>query len=152
MALQVDITDEKGVKTRYHKIRSILFDTDNIVVTMRSYVNQATRDAEKKAVEGNALATKYDNEINDLRAQLDELSAQLQPNGEGDPAVIEQIKELSQQLNDKVSAPDRPQYYQIIDKYYNESTIELPIIDPVTLDALYVKLASVGQYNGAVSV
>jgi len=53
MALQLDMTDEKGVKTRYHKITVAQCDwtpgtTATITVVVRSYVNKALRDKEDK--------------------------------------------------------------------------------------------------------
>lgn len=152
MALQIDITDIKGVKTRYHRVRSITLAGDTIEIKMRGYVNQATRDAEKNALKNNEASDAYDRETEQIRQQLDALSAQLQPNGEGDPAVIEQIKELSQQVNDRTSNTARPQWTPVVDRYYDETDITLPVFEPLTLDGIYQRLAAAGKYAGASNI
>lgn len=152
MALKIDITDEKGVKTRYHKIKSFEYKDGYLKVTITSYVNQTTRDAERSAIEENKQAEIYDNNVEQLRAELDHLSAQLSPNGEGDADVITRVKELSQQVNDLVSNPDRPTYQPPTDKYYSEQEVNLPYFEPLTLDGIYQVLASEGRYGGAESI
>lgn len=152
MALKIDITDEKGVKTRYHKIKSFTYDGDLLKITLASYVNQGTRDAEKSAVDGNSLARQYDTTTEELRAELDSLSAQLQPSGEGEPDVIAKIQELSQQVNDRVLNPDRPNYATVTDKYYDTYDVDLHYFEPLSLEAIYAKLSLEGRYSGAETI
>lgn len=152
MALKIDITDEKGVKVRYHKIKSFKYADGNLKITLASYVNQATRDAEKIASDSNVLAEQYDATTDQIRAELDSYSAQLTPNGEGDPEVIAKIQELSQQVNDRVANPDRPTYTQVADKYYDTYDTELPYFEPLSLENIYAKLSVEGRYAGAESI
>lgn len=152
MALKVDITDDKGVKTRYHRIEAFTYRDGKLKVSVRGYVNQTTRDAEKLAVESNQQALQYDMDTEDMRNQLDNLSAQLQPNGEGDPEVIAQIQELSAQVNERVSNQARPLYSQVVDKYYDESEVELDWFEPLTMESLYAALAQTERYLGAESI
>ena len=152
MALKIDITDGKGVKTRYHKIKSFTYEDGVVTVTMTSYVNQTTRDAEKKAKESAAAAEKYDQDTEALRRELDQLSAQLQPNGEGDPEVAARIKELSGQVNERVSNPNRPQYLPPVENEYDEQEVKLAWFEPMTMDALYQALTTLERYAGAEAI
>lgn len=152
MALKIDITDDKGVKTRYHRIKSFRYSPDELIVTLASYVNQSTRDAEKEAIDGNRLAEQYDATTEELRNELDNLSSQLSPNGEGDPEVIARIKELSTEVNERVTNTNRPQYSQVVDKSYDTYDVNLPYFEPLTLDGIYAKLAVEGRYTGAESI
>lgn len=152
MALKIDITDEKGVKTRYHKIKTFTFNGTNLTVQLSSYVNQAVRDAEKQAVDNNKLAEQYDNDTNDLRAELDRLSAQIQSTDDPDPAVVDRAKELSDTLASRATAQDRPVYATVTDRHYSEITVEVDYFEPLTIDGIYAKLATEGRYAGAESI
>lgn len=152
MALKIDITDDKGVKTRYHKIKSFTYEDGKITVKLASYVNQSTRDAEKNAVDGNALASQFDATTEQIRNELDQLSSQLSPNGEGDKDVIARIKELSEEVNTRVADPNRPRYTQVVDRFYDEAEVELAYFEPLTLEGIYAKLSTEGRYTGAESI
>ena len=152
MALKIDITDEKGVKTRYHKIKKFEYKDGVLLVKMSSYVNQATRDAEKEAVEINRQALQYDRTTDELRDELDQLGSQITPNGEGDEDIINRVKELSNEVNERVTNPNRPQYVDLVDKAYGETDVELPYFEPLTFDGIYAKLSTGGRYTGAESV
>lgn len=64
MALKLDITDDRGVKTRYHKI--VLAQAEwpatganpNLIVTVRSYVNKDLRDREAKLGDDTSIQTR----------------------------------------------------------------------------------------------
>ena len=63
MAIQKDITDNKGVKTRYHKLDKFVACDDSITANIKSYTNASVRDAEKQAINNNKRAIAYDAEI-----------------------------------------------------------------------------------------
>ena len=149
MALKIDITDDKGVKTRYHKIKSFEYQGESLNVKLTSYVNQATRDAEKLAKEMNVQAREYDERTDELRAELDSVSKQLTPDGKGEPEVVARAIELSNEVNERVSNPSRPTYQSETDKYYTETAVELEYFEPLSIDAIYTKIAEKSQYSGA---
>jgi len=61
MAIQKDLTDDKGVKTRYHKIAEFVCTADTITILIRRYVNQTLRKAEDEGA-----STYYTQEIETL--------------------------------------------------------------------------------------
>jgi len=146
MALKIDMTDEKGVKTRYHMVRSFTYDKTNIRVSMFSYVNQATRDSEKNIIESNLVAMEYEAELNTVKSQLQELIDKLTA---GDETVREEIAILTDRLNTMTLAEDKPVYKEPIDTHYSEVEITMPYLEPLSLEALYIKLTESGIYAGA---
>lgn len=152
MALKIELTDEKGVKVRYLKIHEYKGNSEKITVTLRSYVNQATRDAESQAVEQNRLASEYDANLDKLRSELDSLSSQLQPNGEGDEEVRARIAELTKEVNSLTLDADRPSYVEEQDRYYSEQEVELDYFEPISLSALYKAISELPEYAGAEQV
>lgn len=152
MALKLDITDEKGVKVRYHAIRSFKYTPEKTLeVSLYSYVNQATRDTEKNIVEQNAAAVAYDNNLNQLRAELTKASDEIIADENNADARDRAIK-LTDQVNELTLSPDRPYVTEVTDTHYTEDVILLPYIEPLTLDSLYTLLASDGKYKGAESI
>lgn len=149
MALKLDITDEKGVKTRYHKIKSFEYDGKELTVKLTSYVNQAVRDAEKNEKETFENAVEYDKRTDELRKELDTLSKQLTPEGKGEPEIVAKAVELSNEVNERVTNPDRPQYLELKDKSYNETEIKMEYFEPLTLEAIYDKLSTGDKYANA---
>lgn len=153
MALKIEITDEKGVKTRYHKIRGFIYNGDVLTVRLISYVNQTIRDAEKDKTENNAQAIAYDKNLDAKRRELDELSKQVSPSGEGEDDVIARIKELSAEVNDLASNPNRPQYQSLFNNFYDEVELDIAYFEPLSLEAIYKKLAQeTNRYKGAESI
>jgi len=144
MALKKDITDSKGVKARYHRIKTIDINVDTLTVRVFSYINQETRDAEKKALDGNAKAFEYDQNIQLLRNELTPLI--------GNPDEDERVKELSEQINELEYAEDRPVYAEVSDTHYDEATVEIDRPEVFTLDTIYAEVVKLGRYAGSESI
>lgn len=152
MALKIDITDGKGVKTRYHVIRSFKYEQDNgISIEVYGYVNQATRDAEKKAVLQNENARAYDLNLDSIRQQLDEASKTYQLDQENIEARDKAV-ELTENINSLALDPNRPTFVLTPETHYSVETIGIPYFEPITLEGLYSKLATEGKYVGAESI
>lgn len=144
MALKLELTDNKGVKTRYYRIKSMEIEGGKIRVRLFGYVNQATRDAEKVALEKNALADAYDNNLYTLRQEL---------NGSlGNEDETERIAELSSQINDLEFATDRPTRSELADTHYSEDDVVVDYFEPLTTEGVYQKVAQTDKYAGAESV
>lgn len=86
MALYKEITDNKGVITRYFRISNITFDIDNdsLNVTVKEYTNEDYRDIEK-----NIRALKE--EINEKQSVINTLNENYRENEE---EILEKNKEL----------------------------------------------------------
>lgn len=86
MALYKEITDNKGVITRYFRISNITFDIDNdsLNITVREYTNEDYRDIEK-----NIRALKE--EINEKQSVINTLNENYRENEE---EILEKNKEL----------------------------------------------------------
>lgn len=135
MALAIDITDEKGVKTRYHAIKGFSCDGEVITAKLRSYVNKETRDAEQHTLENNQRVVEYERGIEERIAKLDALTAQQED--ERDEA---EIQRLAEEINTLKLAEDKPTYQQVIDRYYSEQEVQVPYFEPFTVGALYAKI------------
>lgn len=145
MGLALDITDTKGIKTRYHIIKSFEWQDCTLKIKLFSYVNQATRDAEKKAVEQNNRVKAWAEELNKKQAELDALV--------GNPDEAEKIALLADEINKMKLDENRPQPVEEVDRHYTEDEITLDYCGtPITLDLLYQKLAETGKYKGAKSI
>lgn len=146
MALALDITDNKGVKTRYHAIRSFEYKDGRLSVKLYSYVNQATRDSEKIASSQNAQAQAYEDNLQALRSELDSLI------GKTDEESVARVSELSEQINTLTLDPERPNFVEVVDTHYAEDEVKLDYFEPITTEALYNKISASGRYSGATSV
>jgi len=146
MALRIDITDDKGVTTQYHKIKSFEYDGKELTVKLASYVTKAMRDAEKAVIDTNNLALQYDENVETLRTELDTLSSQLTPEGKGEPEVVARAIELTDEVNTLVLNTERPIYAPETDKYYTETEIKIEYFEPLTLEAIYDKIATDERY------
>lgn len=150
MALKLDITDEKGVKTRYHAVKSYQLKDSQLEVTVKSWVNLETRDAERLGEANNADAKAYDAETETLRQELDALSAQL---ANGDDSVQDRVVELSNQVNERTLNNERPTYLKVVDRHYTENTTVMDYFEPITLEAIYNRLTAEGaKFYGAETV
>ena len=155
MALKIDITDGRGVKTRYSAIRSFLYERGKLKVTLYGYVNQATRDAEKQLEQAVIDAEAYDLETQRLADELDVLAPK-----QHDPTLTEQelealrveVAELTKQVNDRKLNPDRPRVEQIPDTHYSEHVIEIDYFEPLSLSGIYDRLVETDRYSGAEKV
>ena len=134
MALQKDITDSKGVKTRYHAIKNFACDGEKINIKIRSYTTKAVREAEKEAIDNNIATKKYNQKIADLSAELDGLV------GLTDEVSTARIVELTKEINRLSLAKDRPQYTETPERFYSEMEIAMPYFEPISLDLLYDKI------------
>lgn len=156
MALKKDITDIKGVKVRYHKLASFELKDGALVVKVRGYVNQATRDSERDARTGNELYFAYNQETEAMQADLDEKSAALasMPDDESPEraALKAEVVELTDKYNDRITNGTRPEWQNPVDRYYNETEVQLPFIEPLTFESMYKLLAAEDAYLGAESI
>ena len=134
MALQKDITDAKGVKTRYHAIKAFSCDEKEIKITIRSYTTKTTREAEKKAIENNILATNYEKQITDLTTELDNLL------GATEPEKLARIDFLTNEINRLSLAENRPRLVEVEDRFYSEMEIAIPYFEPISVELLYDKI------------
>lgn len=151
MALKLDITDAKGVKTRYHKIKSFEVREGKVIVTMSSYVNQTMRDYEKNANENNVAYETYRQETEALQNEVDTKSNQLASDQENEE-LRNEVVELSNQLNERLMNPDKPVWVTPEDKYYADEKVELDFFEPITFESIYTKLLEDGKYVGSESV
>lgn len=149
MALKKEITDNRGVKTRYHSIVSFVCNKKVIVLRVYSYVNQVMRDSEKAVDTQNQKALEYDEATDALRAELDSQSAKLVA---GDESVRKRIVELTDEVNERTLNPDRPQQANYEAKHYSEMEIVIDYFEPITMEGLYDKLAETTQYGGSEKV
>jgi hypothetical protein len=141
MALKLEVTDNKGVKARYHRVRSLEFGGGKIKVTLFGYVNQATRDSEKNALDGNAKARAYEDNLASLRAELNDII--------GNTEQEERVVELTNQINELELATDKPKFTEVVDTHYSEDEVEIDYLEAMTLEGVYTKLAESGKYGGA---
>lgn len=138
MALKIDITDEKGVKTRYHKITRVEFDSTSVYVTLIGFVNATLRDAEKANQDIAESYQAYQDELDTLKDQVSTT-----------PEGVEK-DELRTKLADKLaSAPARP---ELVKLNYNERSVTLPYFEPLSISSVYGKLAETGEYAGAENI
>lgn len=149
MALKKDITDSKGVKARYHRIRSFNYEDGKLTIVLVSYVNQTTRDAEKTTLDGNVLATNYDADTEQLRKQLQPLIDAVQS---GDEDKRDELKELSNQINEREFSQDRPTHSPVVDTAYSIDEVVLDYFEPLSLEGIYTKLTEGERYAGAETI
>ena len=57
MALKIDTTDSKGVKTNYHRIVGINIVSESVSISVASYVSKEYRDAEKETEYNNFVVS-----------------------------------------------------------------------------------------------
>lgn len=139
MALKKDITDEKGVKTRYHKIVKLEVFATYIVVYLLGYVNASLRDAEKVDLE---RAEAY---------QLHELNLTKIKEALADSTLSsDERSNLLTELNDAiVNTPPAPDNLQL---HYAETSTIIDYFEPLSIPLVYQKLTESGDYEGAEQV
>ena len=161
MAIQIDITDDKGVKTRYHKIQKYTYDAektskadpnvktcDTMTITLRHYVNATLRDAQKNALAQNAKVDAYEKNEMDLQAQLMDLMTK-----NTDGSLDAQVESISDKLNALFIDTNRPKRVDATDKFYYEDEIEIPFSEPISQATIYDYLISnVPSYKGGVKI
>lgn len=134
MAIQKDITDIKGVKTRYHILREFQTDTREITAKIRSYTTKATRDAEKAVEANNTKFFAYEEKISQLQAELDKII--------GDETQTEKIAQLSEELNALSLSEKRPVFQDFQETHYAEREVRLDYFEPLSIDAIYDKITA----------
>lgn len=148
MALKLDITDSKGVKTRYHKVKSFEVKDGKVIVTVSGYVNQAMRDYEKNATENNDTVEAYRQETERLQELVDAKSAEL-ANNQDNQELHDEVVRLSNDLNARHLNPDKPVFMTPEDKYYTTEQVEINYFEPLSYEGIYGKLLELPKYSGA---
>lgn len=108
MALKQEIVKENGAKVLYHRISKLEFDCDakQLKISIRSYVAQSLRDAEKAET---AIRIETDN----LMHELDEIVAAPTPENE------QRRIELSKQINNAVNKSQLEVERHLIEAVYD---------------------------------
>ena len=80
MAIKKTITDSVGNSTAYHRIDSSIFNfnKNQVIISIRSYVNEFYRDAEKAEIDSNAEKVKRYYELSGKSDKTVEETAELQ--------------------------------------------------------------------------
>lgn len=137
MAIFKEITDNKGITTRYHKIQQIQTDLRVMTVSVRSFVAADFRQQEQDREAQDEARAQREQEIEDLQNQITGLVEQ-----NTDGSKTEEIRELSEQVNALVLADDIPQTTYTLGQHAAELEIQIPYFEPISLETLYQKLAS----------
>ena len=109
MALFKEITNQKGVTSRYFRISNVALDIDgkNIVITMKEYTSNTYRNKEKEISE-------LQNEINERQEYIDTLNTNYNENKEEIIAKNNELGAIINKLNEMKS-----QDYYIGEQNYN---------------------------------
>ena len=109
MALFKEITNQKGVTSRYFRISNVALDIDgkNIVITMKEYASNTYRNKEKEISE-------LQNEINERQEYIDTLNTNYNENKEEIIAKNNELGAIINKLNEMKS-----QDYYIGEQNYN---------------------------------
>lgn len=143
MAIKLDITDDRGVVTNYHTIKSFAYEDGKLSVKLNSYVDESMRDKEKDTKKQNIDAEKYDEKIQKVQKQLDKHV------GVDSDVARKKAVELTKKLNDMTLGDDRPKYSKERDLYCATNDIELEYFEPITLEAIYNKLNEQEIFSGS---
>ena len=108
MALFKEITNQKGVTSRYFRISNVALDIDskNIVITLKEYASNTYRNKEKE-ISG------LQNEINERQEYIDTLNTNYSENKE---EIITKNNELRVVIN-KLNKMKSQDYYIVEQKY-----------------------------------
>ena len=109
MALFKEITNQKGVTSRYFRISNVALDIDskNIVITLKEYASNTYRNKEKEI-------SKLQNEINERQEYIDTLNTNYNENKEEIIAKNNELGAIINKLNEMKS-----QDYYIGEQNYN---------------------------------
>ena len=109
MALFKEITNQKGVTSRYFRISNVALDIDskNIVITLKEYASNAYRNKEKE-ISG------LQNEINERQEYIDTLNTNYSENKEEIITKNNELRVVINKLNEMKS-----QDYYIVEQKYN---------------------------------
>lgn len=109
MALFKEITNQKGVTSRYFRISNVALDIDskNIVITLKEYTDNTYRNKEKEISE-------LQNEINERQEYIDTLNTNYSENKEEIITKNNELRVVINKLNEMKS-----QDYYIVEQKYN---------------------------------
>ena len=109
MALFKEITNQKGVTSRYFRISNVALDIDskNIVITLKEYASNTYRNKEKEISE-------LQNEINEQQEYIDTLNTNYSENKEEIITKNNELRVVINKLNEMKS-----QDYYIVEQKYN---------------------------------
>ena len=109
MALFKEITNQKGVTSRYFRISNVALDIDskNIVITLKEYASNTYRNKEKEI-------SNLQNEINERQEYIDTLNTNYSENKEEIITKNNELRVIINKLNEMKS-----QDYYIVEQKYN---------------------------------
>lgn len=109
MALFKEITNQKGVTSRYFRISNVALDIDskNIVITLKEYASNTYRNKEKEI-------SNLQNEINERQEYIDTLNTNYSENKEEIITKNNELRVVINKLNEMKS-----QDYYIVEQKYN---------------------------------
>ena len=109
MALFKEITNQKGVTSRYFRISNVALDIDskNIIITMKEYASNTYRNKEKEISD-------LQNEINERQEYIDTLNTNYSENKEEIITKNNELRVVINKLNEMKS-----QDYYIVEQKYN---------------------------------
>lgn len=109
MALFKEITNQKGVTSRYFRISNVALDIDskNIVITLKEYTDNTYRNKEKEISD-------LQNEINERQEYIDILNTNYSENKEEIITKNNELRVVINKLNEMKS-----QDYYIVEQKYN---------------------------------
>ena len=109
MALFKEITNQKGVTSRYFRISNVTLDIDskNIIITLKEYASNTYRNKEKEISD-------LQNEINERQEYINTLNTNYSENKEEIIAKNNELRVVINKLNEMKS-----QDYYIVEQKYN---------------------------------
>lgn len=109
MALFKEITNQKGVTSRYFRISNVALDIDskNIVITLKEYASNTYRNKEKEI-------SNLQNEINERQEYINTLNTNYSENKEEIITKNNELRVVINKLNEMKS-----QDYYIVEQKYN---------------------------------
>ena len=109
MALFKEITNQKGVTSRYFRISNVALDIDskNIVITLKEYTDNTYRNKEKEISD-------LQNEINERQEYINTLNTNYSENKEEIITKNNELRVVINKLNEMKS-----QDYYIVEQKYN---------------------------------
>lgn len=109
MALFKEITNQKGVTSRYFRISNVALDIDskNIVITLKEYASNTYRNKEKEI-------SNLQNEINERQEYINTLNTNYSENKEEIITKNNELRVVINKLNEMKS-----QDYYIVEQNYN---------------------------------
>lgn len=132
MAIKKQITDNKGIITRYHKISGFEASTLGIRIHLLSFVNDSLRQEELAVEAENVEAAKHEEQVKNLQ---DQITALMEQNEDG--SKNDEIREISDKVNELALDPEAPKYTESVKLHASEVSVEIPYFEPITIESLY---------------